>query len=352
MLLAFLIFASSGLPAIQEPSKETAFEIQAQTGVQILVELRRNDQRIPDHYTSHILTPVCADSLCYLVEIDIQWDLLGNYLGYQVPADRPLTKFDHEPFSADDYAKLHKILGDKHSLLADNNVADLIDHQTQLVSSQVDAITGATKKSVERAIVGGAVYSTFTLWHIVNGEIRQKTLTHTKNLLNDELLKSFLNSTHYPYHYFAIDALSPDLFVSYMPEVLGLIGHNNVFIARYALGKLPPSVWEGALWQGELIGLYHRLDYKSQSLLLDKLAMVGVSSASMDTLATQLDKMSADQLEKMQLLLMNNKNEVSRHTLNQIIALAKSDNETGALRAQGMLKAIGQQAILQEHILK
>ena len=157
--------------------------------------------------------------------IDMYWDLLGNFTSYTLPPDKPLTKFDHEEFTQEDYQKLNSILADQRSLLGKYKVEDLIDRHTQKVSEKVDAVTGATKKTVQNAVVGGAVYSSYTLWHLANGEISEKIEQHTRKLVADTLIRKMISSNNYHYQYFALDHIASSQYERYRPEILSLLLH-------------------------------------------------------------------------------------------------------------------------------
>jgi hypothetical protein len=318
--MSFLFLPDSDL------RQEKAFEVYSEDSILMEVELVYNAQDMPDYYFSHIKTPVCEDSLCHLVEIDLYWDLLGNFQKYEVPPHWPLTKFDHEEFSEEDYEKLQKILLDKHSLLEDQKVEDLIDENTKLVSAEVDAVTGATKKSVEKAVVSGAVYTVYTLWHIVNGEISKKITPHTESLWNEALLQNFLQSGHYPYLYYALDHIPVSQYADYMPDILPMLDEENVFVARYAIEKIPFAIFEDENWQISLVNRYPHLNYKSQDKLLQRLKSVPVTGESMNLLSQQLDQLSEHQLDEMLALFIQNKTALSENTVDQIVALVYHDN--------------------------
>ncbi len=332
---SFLFFANTNL------RQEKAFEVYSEDSILMEVELVYNAQDMPDYYFSHIKTPVCEDSLCHLVEINLYWDLLGNFHKYEVPPHWPLTKFDHEEFTKEDYEKLQGILSDKHSLLEDQKVEDLIDENTKLVSAEVDAVTGATKKSVEKAVVSGAVYTVYTLWHIVNGEISERIPLHTKGLWNEVLLQNFLHSTHYPYLYYALDRIPAGQYPDYMPDILALLDEGGVFVSQYAIDKIPITIFENEVWQGKLVGRFENLNYKSQDKMLQKLQEVKVSGKSMDLLSGQLDELSQSQLDEMLSLFKKNKTSLSEIAVDHIVALVNHENPIYAEKGYETLKALG-----------
>ena len=73
----------------------------------------------PLFFYSDIYTPVCIDNICKPIQIEIYLNLLGEYVGFALDKDQPLTKFDHEEFEPDDYEKFHKLLKRNHSCAKD-----------------------------------------------------------------------------------------------------------------------------------------------------------------------------------------------------------------------------------------
>ena len=59
---------------------EKAFDVQINDSTFIQIDLQYNGKSLPERYVSHVETPVCKDGLCYLMVIDIYWDVLGNFL--------------------------------------------------------------------------------------------------------------------------------------------------------------------------------------------------------------------------------------------------------------------------------
>lgn len=109
------------------------------------------------------------------------WDLGGNYLKYELPSNKILTKIDHLPFSAFDYGLLHRVLLNKQSALANYTLFDLNKPTKQ---EKVDGVTGATPPKLKGSFVPGALYTSYTLWHIVyRQKITIQQYTSTK-LLN------------------------------------------------------------------------------------------------------------------------------------------------------------------------
>jgi len=338
MLLICVVFTTSW---VTSPSvyKEKVFTVYTRDSITMDVELVYDNDQLPSYYYSHIRTPVCEDGLCDLLVIDIYWNLLGDFSHYQTIKGRPLTKFDHEEFSAEDHQKLHKILEDKRSLLGENELYDLIDERTKLVSDEVDAVTGATKKAVKKAVVSGAVYSTYVLWHIANGEISERIPPHTQELWNEALLKKFLTSDNYDYIYYALDQLEEPAYDKYQNEIMRLLNSKSNFVSLYTLDKLPQKILRKKVWQSALAQKYALLNYRTQLKLLERLSEISLTRNSLEILGDNFQSANQKQLEKLLSLYISNAKQLKKDSLEPLELMAEHDNPKYAEQA---LKALQQ----------
>ena len=127
-----------------------------------------NDENgYPIGYAMPIETEVCRDEVCQLATVTIYWDELGNYQRLELPLGQELTKKDHTPFTRAEYQRLDRILGDKTSVLRGFKIDEITSGP---VKERVDGVTGATVLTVKEATVESAAYTTYTLWHWVNGD--------------------------------------------------------------------------------------------------------------------------------------------------------------------------------------
>lgn len=142
-----------------------------------------------------IYKDICVSGICRMVKLWIFWDGAGNYLGYQLNNNEPLTKRDHVAFDPPDYYRLHEILSDTSSILKDLRYEDLTDTTKETTPSvlDVDGYTGATNPSLSEYVIKNAVFTCYTLWHTVYGE----TFTHIKEILNDRITSDSLITKEY-----------------------------------------------------------------------------------------------------------------------------------------------------------
>lgn len=215
---------------------KTAFEY-LKTGTfsyDLKIAFTENDK--PKFYFTKLVTPVCESGVCYLVTIKIYWDLVGTYLGFELPLDRFLTKIDHEHFETADYEKLDRILDDPYWPLAEYAISELIvDSTKELVDSKIDAYTGATAPFVrEQDNIPGALYTIYTLWEFVHNEdIVENLQDYTFSLIEDENVKliDFLSSERKTYWKWAIEHLDS----SHIDDNVNLLLLNIIYDADHYL---------------------------------------------------------------------------------------------------------------------
>ena len=247
------------------------------------VNLTLDENSLPLYFFRKVFTPVCYTEVCKPVYIDMYWDLLGNYLGFEVPAHEPLTKTDHKEFEEEDYQKLHSILSNTQSLLQDFTIYELVDTKTYNLSDSIDAVTGATPKTIKNEVIGGAVYTCYTLWHIVNGPVVEELQKITESHSGNKLMKYFLQSENHHYQYWAIDrtiADNEEHAEAFLPDFLSIIQGKNIFTARYALEKIPASLFSSSdSLQAWLWSVYQKSNYTLQLAILEKFKLISLSDS-------------------------------------------------------------------------
>ncbi|GAB3163305.1 hypothetical protein [Telluribacter humicola] len=325
LVIGILVAIMAFLPGSRDTiRKEKAFETYFGDSVLIEVELAYSQSGKPDYYTSHVQTPVCKDSLCYLVVIDLYWDLLGNFKKYELPPDKPLTKFDHDPFTEEDHQKLSSILSNKTSLLRDYDMKALVDDNVKRSSSVVDATTGATSNTIKDEVVGGALYTTHTLWHIANGAVAQKILQHTEGRFTDSLLVHMLRSDQFQYQFYALNKIPAGATNKYLPHLIRLVATGDSYVPFFAIEKLPEAVWTSSVHQKELAGMVGRVKFEMQNELLNKLKGYPLHTGTLDVLTGQVDKLTEQQIIRVLGLLKANATSLNQESLLRLAPLLDS----------------------------
>lgn len=266
---------------------------------------------LPEQYHAEIFTPVCYSDKCYPVFIDFYWDLLGNFKYYQMPPGKTLTKNDHEEFKPEEYQKMQEILANASSMLGEYKAEELVVEQKEEMAHGVDAVTGATLKTLQNEVISGAVYSCYTLWHIAHGEITELTRQHTENIQEPDMIIRFLKSNNHYYQYWAIDQVlkaggNPDK--QFTLPLLEILRGDNIFIARNLLDKLPITVFQSEEKQAWLWETYLTSPYRLQMALLEKMEKMDLHPGIHQSIISQLDESNpAQQRQLLDVLIRQDK---------------------------------------------
>lgn len=293
------------------------------------VFLLRNSSGFPEYYTAHLSGGVCTDGLCRPVNIDIYWDLLGRFKDYSTTPANRLTKFDHVDFTKEDHKRLKTILADTASLLKDYQVEDLIDTTVKRASHvKVDAVTGATQKSFADAVVTGAVYTVYKLWHFVNDSIRAQLLEHSRaKLFTETEIKRLLVSGNRDYQYFLIDQIADTEIGKYKAVLIRLIDDKDEFVPLYALSKLPATVWREQKLQMEVLAKMKHLGNPARTYILEKLSGSALTADVLKLLLDAIPELTGPQWKLAFGILNHNRAIVKAELLNEVRQLLRAEQQ-------------------------
>lgn len=333
----------------QSGRNELVFGEQINDSTKVDVLLHFDATNEPVYYFCHVNTAVCEDGLCKLMVVDVFWDLLGNFLKYELPEGEALTKMDHMEFTKEDHEKLRGILSSKGSILKDYPLRDLVVKPTGRKSGNVDAVTAATRADVKDVVVSGAVYSTYVLWHIVNGHIASMIEEHSKPLLTKERIAGMFYSENFYYQYFALNSIAEKDSMEYADEVVHLVTNGADYIPYFAIDKVPVSALRSEKYQVALLQRFGTADFELQNAMLNRMTGIELSTNALDLLVNALGNVTDRQLMKaLEIIAVSQKrlsersektlSQFSRHKDPQISArvrsLMKSIKETSKKRSQ------------------
>ncbi|HEA21156.1 hypothetical protein LCGC14_0960010 [marine sediment metagenome] len=340
---AVLWFGMSALGYTHKKERsQKVFTAYLKDSVEVEVYLVYDEREVPLKYFSHIKSPVCEEGICYELIVDLHWDVLGHFLEYREEPKNPFTKFDHIRFSESDHQKLKSILADKTSLLANYDAEELVDTEIEIQSDIIDAVTGATYQSLKGAVVPGAVYSSHTLWHIVNDNISDQIMEHTESVMNDPLLISLLESKRYNLQLYALKKVDFKI-DKYVPYVFRLISEGESYVPYFAIEKIPQEIWASTIYQEKSIRLLEKVEFKLQNEILGKLQHNSISDSSLRLLTTKINVLDKNQIEKVFQILYANKDKLTRNSIDEIASLLSSDEILISTSAYDLLKKVGLQ---------
>lgn len=234
------------------------------------IQICSNAEHVLVGYEAFVDLPVCDDKLCSNLKLKLYWDLAGNYIRFDTLPGIPLTKFDKIQFSDNDYKKLDQILKIKNSVLRLLEKGDLIDQNIKLRATTVDATTGATPATIKNAVVDGAVYSTYTLWHFVNGELKDSIRSCTNKIYSWLIAMQLLKSNNYDTQLFALKKLSTEDYESHFTELTKVILESAPVIRAYLISKAPLP-FEDSKKNQDFVSLFPKLDTYSKSVFFNRI---------------------------------------------------------------------------------
>lgn len=265
------LFQTTAFSQVQADSCNLAFKsVNHEFAAENSIYICQNSAKVPYRFTAEIDMPVCDDTLCANVILKIFWDLAGNYTGFDTISGKPLTKFDHKKFTTDDYIKLDRILKNRNSILRMLKKEELVDKTVKIKAATVDAVTGATPKTISESVIQGAVYSSFTLWHFVNGDIKDSMVNFTQSIYDEKIASLLLLSGNYETQLFALKKWLPTDYELNSRLLFHVISKSVPLVRAYAISKAPlPFVkTENNIQFAEI---FAKLDNYSKSIFLGRI---------------------------------------------------------------------------------
>jgi hypothetical protein len=256
------------------------------------VRLLSETSNEPRLFYCDLETSVCADGECRLASIKVYWNLIGNYVGYGIHNEDPLTKYDHDPFEREDYEKLHQLLLDNNSILRRKTMYDLVDKVpidsiSKNNSNNIDGLSSGTKKEIASAVVKGGLYSCYTLWHLVHGEVKQLMNSYLESIESDSLRNYFLYSDYQDYQLYALKQLSKNEFEEHAEQIGKIFLEAQSITRTYILKKMPDNALKNIT--SEIYRMFPLIGINSRTQLINRLNAA-------DTEAVEFLKANPDRL--------------------------------------------------------
>lgn len=226
---------------------------------------------IPHKYSRKIICGVCIDGKCRLVNIELFWNITGRYLGFEIPEGEFLSKTEHVKFNAVEYNRLHHLLADPLSPLANYSLDELVPEMDS-TKTKVDAVSSATIASVLDYIVEDAVYTTYTLWHIVYGTTKREIEKITSETITSEIALKLLNSDKLEDQVWTLSHLAKRIEISpvIQRKLIEFISGDDIYLTSRSLNVLKPEALTFEI-QRELSHIFDKASFLQKRLILQKL---------------------------------------------------------------------------------
>ncbi|MCE6991099.1 hypothetical protein [Dyadobacter sp. CY323] len=301
----------------------------------------RSAEGYPVSYFRNIRTSVCFDNKCRLLAIRLYWNITGRYLGYEVPKGEYLSKAEHEPFKAEEYARLHQILSDENSPLRSFTYEDLAPGGNQ-EKAGVDGVSSATSKDVLSYVVEGAVYTTYKMWHILYGTTQTEVIRLTKTHLNEDLVLKILNSPDRSDKVWALDQVNGRFEnASRIPKkIIELVDSRDFHLSEQALNSVHPNAFTSDSLQLLLLAKFKTGNYNLKNSIVTKCRQVSKLNAAFKTALTNELQTSQGTLFVNTLELFKNPGNNNAETTRVIANLMGSENRFIARKSFDFLKKL------------
>lgn len=227
----------------------------------------------PIYFSRKIQTGVCIKGECRLVSINLFWTITGKYMGFELSRGEYLSRTEHSPFFPNDYNRLHVLMNNALSPLAQYSIEELVPNETDSTKNKVDAVSSATIAAVLDHIVEGAVYTTYTLWHIVYGQTKREIEKLTSENLNKQMVMRLLNSEEIDNQVWALNHISDqiEMDAEIVNKIMDYISGDDIYLVERSLNALKKEVLAEETIQIQLASVFHSSNFLQQRLILDKL---------------------------------------------------------------------------------
>ncbi|XOV92999.1 MAG: hypothetical protein ACFHWX_22725 [Bacteroidota bacterium] len=281
----------------------------------------------PLYYYTFLHTGVCFDNKCRPLSILIYWNITGRYLGFELPEEEFLSKYDHEPFKKAEYALLDSLLANPFLPINNYSFYDLVKAPSK-DNGKIDGVSGATVQDVKDYLVPGAAYTTYKLWNLIYGSTRDAVIKTTENQLDASLFSKILHSPVSADRIWAaerIDLLS-NLNNPAIDEIVEFVKVGEYSESYIALKTITPEQLQSDYLQSKLFELIGEVDYSIENQIFDKLKEAGKLSDKVISLAiSELDVFNDMQIVNL-LKLLTYHNIFDQKLTKEIEKLADSRN--------------------------
>jgi hypothetical protein len=267
----FVAYRSNGLVGLMLKTEPGVYHIldDHQDSVEVNA---LTDQFGRRYWYRYVDTEVCLTGECNRIEVGLFWDLAGDFKGIEIYKE-PLTKTDHSIFKPADYNKLISVLSNDWSVLREYSMEDLTDSPGD---DKVDATSGATKKEISAESVENAVYTTFTLWHLIHqGEKEQLAILASRLLNKPGVMKEIVATNSEKYRQLILDQYVLGNIPS-TPDLKNLIVQTlsdpeKISLYQSALEALSATSLADPTFQNDIGRVYAAADVKQKVAILSAL---------------------------------------------------------------------------------
>ncbi|NOX99822.1 MAG: hypothetical protein GXP30_08855 [Verrucomicrobia bacterium] len=314
----------------------------------------------PTAYSMWVDSVICRDKTCEVVKVQLHWDALGHYQRFGVAYGSQLTKLDHVPFTPKDLTKLQGILKDLDSPLKEvEKEAMTAKAAPKLSTSDADdagvaAVSQPTILNLKTAVILGAGYTCYDLWHWSNGLLTEYIRDFTGKDCSDKKLRSYLESADTDSTQFALKYAKKRQLTepSFFNAVIKRSKSGSEKLITPALAYLKQAAASNQIYDDSIISLFSEADSKKRLLILEALSAESQKHLPgfYDALCDYLPTLESYYEVHLFLNLMNKKNPGSAKVAEKAAELLKHEKFFVSRRVYAYLEKQSLSADLQKQV--
>ena len=238
-----------------------------------LVQARGKDGE-PSGYSMWVDSVICREKTCDVVKVQLHWDALGHYQRYEVALGSKLTKLDHVPFTEEDLAKLQAILKDPDSPLKEVEKESMTAKTPSSPGKPVDGVAAVSQPTVltlKTAVIIGAGYTCYDLWHWSNGLLTGHIRDFTGKHCSEKKLITYLTSASNDSALFALKYSRKRRITdaNFFEAVIDRAGKGDETLIKPALAYLRETAPTDQTYYDSIVSLFSEADSKKRLLILE-----------------------------------------------------------------------------------
>jgi len=237
-----------------------------------------SDKGAPVFFSRNVVTSVCFDGKCRLLDVMVYWNPTGRYLGFELPEKEYLSKHDHEPFTEEEYIRLNALLADPFLPLGGYSYNEIVmesskasNSESQYEEEEIDGVSSATSKFILDFVVEGAAYTTYKLWHLIYGPTSGVIKKWTTGNFDSDYIGLLLASENLSDVLWTLEQLEGklDQYPEINPLIFDFIKSSEYSISEKAIQTINPENFSSESFQSNLIALFPQMDSGRKKWILE-----------------------------------------------------------------------------------
>lgn len=235
----------------------------------------------PSAYSMWVDSVICRDKTCEVVKVQLHWNALGHYQHFNLALGSQLTKLDHVPFTQKDLMKLQGILKDPDSPLKEVEKESMTakapakQAESDTADPKVAAVSQPTILNLKTAVILGAGYTCYDLWHWSNGLLTDHIRDFSGKDCSQQQLLAYLksedtDSTLFALKYARIRRLTDVTFTS---SAISRAQKGSPSLVLPTLLYLKQSSASQKAYDASVVSIFSVSDSKKRLLILEDLML-------------------------------------------------------------------------------